>query len=49
MLENFKKYKNMIYSGNFLIYCELRVASEIQWPPLMINLRNLRECPPGGF
>lgn len=28
MLENFKKPENMIYSGNYIIYCVLKVASE---------------------
>ena len=33
MLENFKKLKNMIYSGNYVIYYDLKVASEIPWLP----------------
>jgi hypothetical protein len=57
-LEYFKRLKNIIYSGNYIIYYDPKVASQflgclsaLQGDAKLskLNLRNLRECPPGGF
>ena len=39
--------KNMIYSCNFIRYQQSKLQGAITY--LMLNLRNLRQCPAGGF